>query len=91
MTDVFLDTVGIIAIWDEADQWHVAADAAYRRLLVEGRRLVTTTVVLFECGNAAARRQYRPRVDALRRLLAQESLLIDPTFEEVEQAWAAYD
>jgi predicted nucleic acid-binding protein len=91
MTDVFLDTVGIIAIWDEADQWHDAADATYRRLIVEGRRLITTTIVLYECGNAAARRQYRPRVDALRRLLSQERLLIDPTSEEVEQAWAAYD
>jgi hypothetical protein len=29
MTDVFLDTVGMIAVWDDADQWHARAQAAY--------------------------------------------------------------
>ena len=91
MTDVFLDTVGLIAVWDTADQWHPAADAAYRTLLTQGRRLVTTALVLLECGNAAARRPYRPRVNALRRVLADEGLLIEPTPEDVEEAWAAYD
>jgi hypothetical protein len=27
---VFLDTVGLIAVWDLADQWNTAADAAYQ-------------------------------------------------------------
>jgi predicted nucleic acid-binding protein len=91
MNQVFLDTVGMIAVWDDTDQWHVAAHAAYRALLGEGRRLVTTGLVLYECGNAAARRPYRSDVNELRKFLAQERLLLDPTSEEVEEAWRAYD
>src|ERR1700682_3985061 len=91
MNEVFLDTVGIIAVWDESDQWHAAADLSYQKLLAEGRRLITTTAVLYECGNAAARRHCRPRVDALRQVFAQEQLLIDPTTDESEEAWTAND
>jgi predicted nucleic acid-binding protein len=91
MTDVFLDTVGLIAAWDTTDQWHSAADGAYRRLLSQGRRLVTTGFVLLECGNAATRRPFRQRVNVLRRALVDEGLLMEPTPEEVEEAWATYD
>jgi len=91
MTDVFLDTVGLIAVWDEADQWHAAAEDTYRQLLSQGRRLVTTGLVLLECGNAAARRPYRRKVNELRRGLEEEGLLVEPTPEEVDQAWATYD
>ena len=91
MNDVFLDTVGLIAVWDKADQWHRPADAVYRILLSQGRRLVTTEMVLLECGNAASRRPYRQRVNALRQSLIQEGLLVGPTPEETEEAWASYD
>ena len=91
MTDVFLDTVGMIAVWDDTDQWHTLAKAAYRELLEQGRRLLTTTFVICECGNTAARRPYRSDVSELRRFLIQEHLLVDPTPEDVDQAWAAYD
>lgn len=91
MNEVFLDTVGLIAVWDTSDQWHAAANTAYQELLSQGRRLVTTELVLYECGNAAARRPYRARVNVLRQALAQEQLLIEPTPKEFEQAWEAYD
>jgi predicted nucleic acid-binding protein len=91
MNRVFLDTVGMVAVWDDTDQWHAAAYAAYRALLAQGRRLVTTSLVLCECGNAAARRPYRTDVNELRKFLVQEQLLVDPTPQEVEEAWAAYD
>ncbi len=91
MNDVFLDTVGLIAVWDSSDQWHAAADAAYQKLLSQGRRLCTTNAVLLECGNAAARRSYRLRVNALRQLLLQEQLLIEPSEKDIEDAWAAFD
>jgi predicted nucleic acid-binding protein len=90
MNRVFLDTVGMIAVWDNTDQWHAAAHAAYRALVAQGRRLVTTSLVLYECGNAAARRPYRTDVNELRKFLVQEQLLVDPTPEEVEEAWAAF-
>jgi hypothetical protein len=88
---VFLDTVGMVAVWDETDQWHAPANAVYRALLAQGRRLVTTSFVLYECGNAAARRPYRTDVNELRKFLVHEQLLVDPTPQEVEMAWAAYD
>jgi len=83
MTDVFLDTVGMIAVWDETDQWHAPAKAAYEQLLAEGRRLVTTTLVLCECANASARRTYRPDVCELRKALINERLLIEPVAQEI--------
>src|SRR3990172_9660348 len=91
MNAVFLDTVGMIAVWDIADQWHSIAEAKYRKLLTQGRPLVTTEMVLLECGNAASRRPYPPRVNVLRQALIEDNLLVAPTPEEVEQAWAAYD
>ena len=91
MNHVFLDTVGLIAVWDDTDQWHAAAQAAYQRLRSQGRRLIATSLVLYECGNAAARRPYRANVNELRVHLVQEKLLAEPTAEELEQAWAAYD
>jgi predicted nucleic acid-binding protein len=29
---VFLDTVGLLALWDEDDQWHEAAETAYAEI-----------------------------------------------------------
>ena len=91
MNGIFLDTVGMIAVWDDTDQWHAAARAAYRALLAQGRHLVATSFVLYECGNAAARRPYRADVNELRKFLIREKLLVEPTPKEIEEAWAAYD
>jgi uncharacterized protein len=89
VSEVFLDTVGLLATWDVRDQWHAAADAAFHDLSRDGRRLVTTPLVLWECGNAAARCAYRPRVNVLRQYLLSEQALIEPTAAEIEQAWSA--
>jgi predicted nucleic acid-binding protein len=91
MTTVFLDTVGLIALWDTADQWHMAADRAYQSLVRENCRLLTTNYVLLECGNASARRPYRQRVSVLREVLQDENLLIEPTVDDVAEAWQAYE
>jgi predicted nucleic acid-binding protein len=88
---VFLDTVGLIATWDTRDQWHAVADTVYQVLQQQNRRLVTTPLVLWECGNAAARCPYRQRVNVLRQFLIQDEALIEPTLQEIEAAWAAYD
>ena len=53
--------------------------------------IVTTSFILLECGNAAARRPYRSKVVALRKALAERNELITPNEEDVEQAWAAYE
>jgi predicted nucleic acid-binding protein len=33
MNGVFLDTVGLLALWSVADQWHADAEAASRRIM----------------------------------------------------------
>jgi predicted nucleic acid-binding protein len=91
MNAVFLDTVGMIAVWDDTDQWHSGAKEAYALLLSQGRRLISTHLVLCECANASARRTYRSDVCELRRILIEEGLLIEPTVQEIEQAWTAYE
>ncbi len=81
----------MIAVWDDTDQWHAAAIVVYRGLKRQGRRLVTTPMVLCECGNASARRTYRSDVCELRKALLDEGLLVEPTPQEIEIAWAAYE
>lgn len=90
MTPVFLDTVGLIAVWERADQWHPAASSAFETLLRDGVPLVTTPYVLLECGNACARRPCRADVARLRLDLARIGRLIAPTPSEEGEAWDAY-
>lgn len=87
---VFLDTVGLIAVWDVADQWHEDAESVFKRISTRRTRLVTTTFVLIECGNASARRPYRARVDALRLTLELRREVVTPDENDWTQAWAAY-
>ena len=79
MRIIFLDTVGLLALWDESDQWHESAQRAYEQFSAEPVRLVTTSFVLLECGNAAARRPYRQDVADLWHALEQTGDLIHPT------------
>ena len=90
MTTVFLDTVGLLALWDVSDQWHQSAEAAFLTITQQQTMLVTTAYVLLECGNAAARRTFRKDVCDLRDALELRDELIAPTNEEWLQAWAAY-
>jgi predicted nucleic acid-binding protein len=87
---VFLDTVGLIAVWERADQWHGSASAVLETLLREVTPLVTTPHVLLECGNASARRPCRADVVQLRLDLMQTGGLVLPTAAEEHDAWDAY-
>lgn len=40
---VFLDTVGLLAVWDNSDQWHRAAHACFAQLQAARDELVSTT------------------------------------------------
>ena|SRR5207302_1613801 len=90
MNPVFLDTVGLIAVWDKADQWHDDAEPVFLKLVTSGQPILTTTLVLYECGNAAARRPYRMTVADLRSWLAAKGWLIEPTASDLDLAWAEY-
>ena len=88
---VFLDTVGLLAVWDESDQWHPAARACFTGLAAVRAEMITTAFVLLECGNAAARRPYRAAVGRLRQQMEQGNRLIVPTNADWQSAWAAYE
>jgi predicted nucleic acid-binding protein len=90
MNIVFLDTVGLLAIWDRADQWHSAATVAFTKLASAGSKLVTTGAVLLECGNAASRKPFRPAVHRLRHELQSKGQIFDPTTIELESAWTLF-
>jgi len=91
MSVVFLDTVGLIAQWDTDDQWHGLAEAAYEQMVAQRKSLLTTTFILLECGNTAARRSFRSDVCALRHTLQLRNELIVPTEDGWTQAWASYE
>lgn len=89
MREIFLDTAGLLALWDGTDQWH---EVALRALdgLGTNLRTVTTSFVLLECGNASARRPYRHLVAEMRLSLEAGNKLIVPTAEDWNAAWEAY-
>jgi len=81
---VFLDTVGLLALWNRRDQWHSKAKLAFSELVI------TTSSVLMECGNAASRHPFRKLVVALREELLAGGNLLEPTQEEIIEAWRCY-
>jgi predicted nucleic acid-binding protein len=88
---VFLDTVGLLALWDESDPWHRAAQSCFSELLGCRAELITSSFVLIECGNAAARRPYRSAVSRLRKQMEQRHRLILPTVEDWQSSWSSYE
>ena len=91
MKPVFLDTAGLVAIWNEDDQWHVSASAVFADLVRARTKLITTDFVLLECGNAASRRPFRSNVISLRNGLKAGRLLIAATIEDQQRAWEAFE
>jgi uncharacterized protein len=90
VTPVFLDTVGLLASWDRDDQWHSVAAPKFGALLAARVPLFTTTFVLGECANAAARKPYRLAVDKLRAVMTTKGNLVFPTHDDWDAAWLAY-
>jgi uncharacterized protein len=87
---VFLDTVGLLALWDEDDDWHQPAVKAFEGIKSSRAKMLTTSHVFLECGNAAARRPYRQAVGRLREKLEFADALIHPTHDDWRLAWEAY-
>jgi predicted nucleic acid-binding protein len=85
-----IDSVGLLAVWDEDDQWHAAAELAWQAMLKNRAVLVTTAYVLLECGNAASRTPFRNDVDEMRRRLEGAKTMIQPTEQDWADAWRQY-
>ena len=90
MNTIFLDTVGLVALWNRVDQWHLAATAAFQKVTLKRRVFTTTSFILLECGNTATRRDYRNQPNRLREKLEICNQLIFPTHEDRSHAWEAY-
>ena len=90
MRAVFLDTVGLIAVWDEDDQWHAPAARVFTQLVRQQIVMVTTPYVLAECANAVARRHSRAALVALREMLERRKRVLVPTDEDWQAAWRSY-
>lgn len=87
---VFLDTAGLLALWDLSAQWHEVARKAYEQMLRLRRPLFTTSFVMLECGNSASRRPYRATVVRFCAELEAAGRLIIPTTDDWSEAWTAY-
>jgi predicted nucleic acid-binding protein len=44
MSLVFMDSVGLLALWSESDQWHEAAEKAFVEITRKKDALLTTTI-----------------------------------------------
>jgi predicted nucleic acid-binding protein len=87
---VFFDSVGVLALWNERDQWHRAANEAFELLLNEDAVYCTTTYVVAECANALARVPARKHLTELVEGMEEAGGLLAPTEDEWQQAWTRY-
>ena len=78
MSAVFLDTVGLLGLWDEDDQWHRQASEVFDEIERNADRLFTTSYVIAECANATSRWPGRQCVEVLAQTLDAAGRLILP-------------
>jgi len=90
MTPIFIDTVGFLALWNSRDQWNERATTAFAKLTVGGADFCTSSHVMLECGNAAARMPFRADLIEVREQLRADGKLIVPTEADETAAWTAY-
>ena len=87
MNGVFLDAVGLIALWNRRDQWHEAAGSAFAGI-ASGESLVTTSYIIGECGNAFSRSEIRTLlIDLTERLDADGTLIFPATPTGTRRGW----
>ena len=85
-----MDSVGVLALWSESDQWHEMAEKAFAEITRNRDTVLTTTFVMLECGNAVARKGFRNDANDLRERLEKSGTLIWPTETDWKQAWQNY-
>ena len=83
---VFLDTSFAIALSVESDQHHNHALKLSEQLETENTRLITTTAILLEIGNALSKKRYRQSAAELLISLEQDKTVeIVPITDELYQ------
>ncbi|MGH7169240.1 MAG: type II toxin-antitoxin system VapC family toxin [Gemmataceae bacterium] len=85
----FLDTLFVIALINQRDQYHErAAELAAR---YEGERFLTTDAVLLEIGNALAKKYRQEAVEAITHLLTSEDVeVVRLTAALFDESFALY-
>ena len=90
MSAVFLDTVGLLGLWDEDDQWHRQASEVFDAVEHDEDRLFTTSYVIAECANATSRWSGRGCVETLAQTLEATGGVIFPSDADWHEAWTRY-
>lgn len=87
MSQVFLDTSGLVAVANRKDRWHARAEQTWKEFLEHGRQLVTTNVVLIELGDGLSRLKQRPVALRIREMLMTTASIIQLSSATEEAAW----
>ena len=89
MTRVFLDTLGLVAVVNAADQWHAQAEPIWRRMMQSKARMVTTSLVLVELGDGLAKVHQRKLATQLYDRLGRSKRIeiIQITEQHVARGW----
>jgi predicted nucleic acid-binding protein len=90
MSTVFVDSVGLLALWNSSDQWHAAAKKAFAGINDGRTKFMTTAFVLLECGNAASRTPFRNDACIAQEQFEKAGTLIWPTEADWKLAWQNY-
>ena len=92
MSVVFLDTSGLLALINDDDHWHLPAEEVWRELVKTQRKLITTTLVLIECGDGLSRIHHRHAAVQLRETLqAMRNVTVLQSDRELEdRAWTLF-
>ncbi len=90
MSAVFVDSVGLLALWNASDQWHTAAKSAFAQINDGRTGLLTTAFILLECGNAASRTPFRNDACQAQVQFEKAGTLVWPTGTDWNVAWRNY-
>ncbi len=87
MTPVFLDTSGLIALTDTDDYWHAQALEVWKKLRLQKRRMITTSLILIELADGLAKVHFRSIAIQLRdALTTSEYVELVPVDDQPEAA-----
>lgn len=89
---IFVDTAAWLALANKSDELHATARRIHRRLLREGKRYLTTDLVILEVANAMSLQPLRriavPFIEALQASPRHEVIRV--TSEFYDSGWRLY-